>query len=215
VCNNRALFGGCGCVFVTFLIICFCVLSDVLYYIERVPTHREPVYRYVISKRIVNHSSCNIWCSCNEEVACACGGKLCQCLACVARRFTTTCQDCVFHVHDFKGSRYPSTTLREVGTRPRLWGKSVAVHDFKGSRYPSTTLREVGTRPRLSRKQVGSLNPIGLVINIKLHQGAPHDKMLLENKVYRKIYIYTVCARVHVHVCILLYIYIIYMHHIC
>ena len=120
VCNNRALFGGCGCVFVTFLIICFCVLSDVLYYIERVPTHREPVYRYVISKRIVNHSSCNIWCSCNEEVACACGGKLCQCLACVARRFTTTCQDCVFHVHDFKGSRYPSTTLREVGTRPRL-----------------------------------------------------------------------------------------------
>ena len=74
MCNNRALFGGCGCVFVTFLIICFCVLSDVLYYIERVPTHREPVYRYVISKRIVNHSSCNSWFSFNEEVVCACGG---------------------------------------------------------------------------------------------------------------------------------------------
>jgi len=72
-------------------------------------------------------------------------------------------------LHRIQTSVHPSIAQGRVYAHIRIWfAKAASEAITLGSRHPTTTLREVGTPPRLSRKQVGSLNPSGLMTNIKL-----------------------------------------------
>ena len=72
-------------------------------------------------------------------------------------------------LHRIQTSLDPYIPQGRVYAHVRIWfAKAASEAITLGSRHPTTALREVGTPPRLSRKQVGSLNPSGLVTNIKL-----------------------------------------------